>query len=346
MKLVRFVTAEHGAARFGVVIGDWVGAFADIAEALEAPASELDSMERYLDALPQSRELAQSLYEQVAARPQSFSGCLHEFSQLRLLPPLLPAALYDFALTPRHLQAAARTLMRYEMPQPLRGLAGWIAARRYQGPLRAEALRFYVGSPHALSGPGDEIPWPAHTAYLDIEPELAVVTGAMQRGLSAAETQERIAGYTILNDWSARDVQFPEMRTGTMGFMRAKHFEGGNGLGPWLVTPDELPEPYRQTVEVRIGERLRWRGSTQEYALRAENVLGLLLDLSPLPAGTLVGLGTVPGCCGLDNDEWLRPGETVSLTFDGIGELVQTAGLPRVPVLSRRWPLRRDLGLR
>jgi len=134
---------------------------------------------------------------------------------------------------------------------------------------------YYKGNHHAVIGDNDTISWPSYTSYLDIEPELAVVTvtGNMP-----------IAGYTIFNDSSARDVQFPEMIG--LGPARSKDFDRSKGLGPFLVTPDEIEDPLGLDVKVTIGRRYEWRGSTKEYSATPEKMLDYLktiLRLSRAP---------------------------------------------------------------
>lgn len=345
MKLLRFSLPPAPGIHFGVCLGEQVVSFADLCGAFDAPAAPLNDLQAYLQGLPDTALQARQLLAQAQMTPQRLpEGRCHPLSAVRLHAPVArPAALFDFALSPRHFRNSARTLMHHEMPRAVRGLAQAIAARRYARPLRYEDIRAFLADPQQVSGPDDEIPWPAYSAYLDIEPELAVLTTALPRGAGKAQRQAAIAGYLIFNDWSARDVQYPEMSTGTLGFLRAKHFEAGNGLGPYLVTPDELADPYALEVRVDIGGRLQWSGNTREYAFRAEDALARLLELAPIASGSVVALGTVPDCCGLDNNQWLRPGETVQIRIDGLGTLRQRAGIPAAGLPTSRWAARDDV---
>jgi len=191
---------------------------------------------------------------------------------------------------------------------------------------------YYKGNHHAVIGDNDTISWPSYTSYLDIEPELAVVTvtGNMP-----------IAGYTIFNDSSARDVQFPEMIG--LGPARSKDFDRSKGLGPFLVTPDEIEDPLGLDVKVTIGRRYEWRGSTKEYSATPEKMLDYLKTIfTPLP-GTILGMGTIPGCTGLDNDLWLLPGEKIEITFDKLGILRQNTPLSLDKLEHSRWQDRAEL---
>lgn len=341
MKLIRFAAPGEGEAfraRFGVVVGGYAVPFSTLVARDPEQAPWFETIEAYLDALPESFVLARQRVAEAGDGESLAAGSRFALDTVRLLAPIeRPARLYDFALAPRHLQNSARTLLRHEMPGPISPLAQWIAARRYRRPPSRAALPFYLGHVAPFVGPGETCGWPAYSQYVDLEPELAVVCGAIARHAGDVEIEAAIAGYTIFNDLSARDVQFPEMKTGTLGFMRAKHFENGNGLGPWIVTPDELADPYRLAVEVVVGERLHWHGTTADYAFRAEDAIHRLLDLFPVVSGSVIGLGTVPDCCGLDQDDWPLPGETAELRFERIGSLAQTMGRPESLPAATRW---------
>ncbi len=191
---------------------------------------------------------------------------------------------------------------------------------------------YYKGNHLEIIGHGDEVGWPAYTSYLDIEPELAFVTG---------NHAQKIAGYLIFNDASARDVQFPEM-TG-LGPSRSKDFERGNGLGPFIVTPDEVPDPLSLDVTVDISGRMTWKGHTSQYTVTPEKVVDFLETVYPVKPGMVIGMGTVPGCAGLDTDQWIVPGDSIDITFTGLGTLNQKipSQLPKLQPSS--WGIRKDL---
>lgn len=332
MKFVTFQVLDSVA--FGLAVGDQVVGFADLAAAAATPLpAELQSAEAYLAGLPGSFDAASALHAtavELAARGER--GRFRSMADVKLLPPLRPAALIDFGLTPRHLVNSARVLFRHEFGPLLGGLAARVLARGIRKKASSPVLMYYKGNHLAIIGDGDEIGWPAYASYLDIEPELAFVTGG---------PEVPIAGYLIFNDASARDVQFPEMM-GT-GPARAKDFVGGNGLGPFLVTPDEIPDPLNLAVAAQIGERLTWRGHTSEITTHPTEVAAFLRTVYPPVAGIVVGLGTIPDTTSLDHDSWIRPGEQVAITIDGLGTLRQRLpSHPRVTSPSR-WRPRADV---
>jgi len=328
MKLVRYV--DGGAEiREGVVIGGRVVPLADLpsAEGADAPYG----LSGYLEQLPLS---AQRLAAALAAVPDGRGVPLET---VRLLSPIAaPAAVLDCGMSPRHLANSSAVMVKKSLPGPIGSLAAPVVRAilgRSVGP-----VRYYKGNCHSFIGDGDTITWPTFSAYLDIEPELGIVTGHIPAGASREEAEQRIAGYVIFNDASARDVQLGEMLF--MGPTSSKDFDDGNGLGPWIVTPDEIPDPRALAVTVSFeGPRPDWHGSTSEYDRDPVDVVRAVAARRRLPAGTLIGMGTVPDTCGLDRDEWLSPGERLAITFQGLGTLHQTLGtVERLP--STRWPSR------
>lgn len=318
MKLATWVDPD-GAEHFGPVLDDGV---LDVS-ALDGASGAVGGVEDHLRDLPASRDRLEQLLAETP--PSELAPRTRPLSSVRLLAPVpRPAAILDCGLTPRHLASSSAVLLRRSLPRPLGTVSGAIARRVLLRPM--PGVRYYKGNRASVSGPDDTVPWPPFSAYLDIEPELAVVTGALPLGADRAAAAAAVAGYTIFNDVSARDVQLAEMLF--TGPATSKDLDHGNGLGPWLVTPDELGDPRRLEVHVTVAGRPRWRGSTAEYSMDPVDVLVALAERQSLPAGTVVGLGTVPGTCGLDRDEWLEPGTEFAITFEGIGTLRQRFGEP------------------
>jgi 2-keto-4-pentenoate hydratase/2-oxohepta-3-ene-1,7-dioic acid hydratase in catechol pathway len=308
-----------GTERFGPVLPDGV---LDVAS-LDGGTTPLGSAQDYLRGLPDSRSRLEDLLG--GCPPDERARLTRPLESVRLRAPVpRPAAILDCGLTPRHLANSSAVLLRRSLPRPLGAVAGGAARRLLRRPM--PGVRYYKGNRNSVSGPGDTVPWPPYTAYLDIEPELAVVAGALPIGADRAAAAAAIAGYTIFNDVSARDVQLPEMLF--TGPATSKDLDAGNGLGPWLVTPDELGDPRALEVSVTLPDRPVWWGRTDEYSMDPVDVLVALAERQSLPAGTVVGMGTVPDTCGLDRDEWIGPGTEVAITFEGIGTLRQRLGEP------------------
>ncbi len=318
MKLATWIEPD-GSERFGPVLDDGV---LDVS-ALDRAGGAVGGVEDHLRDLPASHARLEQLLAETP--PRDLARCTRPTSSVRLMAPIpRPAAILDCGLTPRHLANSSAVLLRRSLPRPLGAVSGAIARRVLRRPM--PGVRYYKGNRTSVSGPDDTVPWPPFSAYLDIEPELAVVTGALPIGADRATAAAAVAGYTIFNDVSARDVQLAEMLF--TGPATSKDLDHGNGLGPWLVTPDELGDPRRLDVQVAVAGRPAWRGSTAEYSMDPVDVLVALAERQSLPAGTVVGMGTVPDTCGLDRDEWLEPGTEFAITFEGIGTLRQRFGEP------------------
>ncbi len=329
VKLLNFMA--EGNAHFGIAVDGFAVPFSVLQAHERTSFPELESVYAYLEALPGSFEHASMLAGRVPGLIElgDIQG-MYPVIEVRILPPIpKPAALIDFALTPRHLVNSMRTMLRHEFGPLASRIASSLLEKRLYKMSGSPTPPYYKGNHLSVIGDHDEIGWPSYTSYPDIEPELAVLTG---------RPGYEIAGYMIFNDVSARDVQFPEM-IGS-GPARSKDFSRGNGLGPFLVTPDEIPDPLSLNVVAVIGERFVWKGSTSEYAARLQRIVDYFKGTFSLVPGVVLGMGTIPGCTGLDNDEWIEPGEAIEITFEGLGTLHQR--VPAVPAgLERsRWEQR------
>jgi 2-keto-4-pentenoate hydratase/2-oxohepta-3-ene-1,7-dioic acid hydratase in catechol pathway len=142
-------------------------------------------------------------------------------------------------------------------------------------PVQPERLSYYKSNINAIVGDGKTALWPAYTSRLDVEPELAVVYG---------NEKQPVAGFCILNDVSARDVQAGEF---IGGFCLTKDMANGNLLGPYLVTPDEVGDPYNLKVTVLGNGQVKYQGSTSEVSHKAEDVFAWLGFMAPPPQARL-----------------------------------------------------------
>ena len=174
-----------------------------------------------------------------------------------------------------------------------------------------EAPRFYFSNPAAVYGDGDEVPKPPDTAALDYELELACVIGE----------DGRPEGFTVMNDWSARDLQAREMQVG-LGPAKGKDF--ATSLGPVLVSLDELPEDLDLRAVARVNGEVRTDSRTGGMYFSWERLLEAAARNTPgLRAGDVIGSGTVGRGCILERGDqrWLSPGDEVELEIEGIGVL-------------------------
>lgn len=181
-----------------------------------------------------------------------------------------------------------------------------------------EAPVYYKGNHRQLLGPGDELPWPSYTNYLDFELEMAMIVGVRGTGIAPADAPGHIFGFTLFNDVSARDVQMEEVTT-WLGPAQGKDF--ANVLGPCIVTADELgPEPDLPMRCYVNGEE--WgSGRSGELHWSWADMLSFVARAEIVYPGDVYGSGTPGGCCGLDRGRRLAPGDEVRL------ELGAPAGL-------------------
>lgn len=183
---------------------------------------------------------------------------------------------------------------------------------------------YYKGNPREVYGPGDTLPWPAFTRKLDFEFEVAAVVGQEGRDVAVADAAKHIAGYMVMNDCSARDIQKNEMVC-RMGPAKGKDF--ATVLGPWFVTADEwdgrIPE-----LAVRVnGTEWSRSGGVQPY-WSFPVMLSHASQSETLRPGDLLGSGTYFKGCGLDQDRWIQPGDALELDAGPLGTLKNTVGKP------------------
>lgn len=230
--------------------------------------------------------------------------------EVRLLAPLpRPNSLRDFYTFEQHVETAYRLRNRPVPP-------AW-----YELPV------FYFGNHTAIYGPDADVP-PPRTKALDYELELACVIGRPGRDILEEDAGDYIAGYMIMNDWSARDLQREEM---TVGLGPAKGKDFATSLGPWLVTPDELEEfvlgddRYNLTMVARVNGVERSRGNARDMFYSFHQLVAHASRDVTLEPGDVLGSGTVGTGCLLEltagQGPWLEEGDVVELEISGLGVL-------------------------
>jgi fumarylacetoacetate (FAA) hydrolase len=240
---------------------------------------------------------AQTLQSFFTGGGQSREHAEYRLEEVEFLPPVLhPPSVRDFYAFEQHVKTA-RAGRGLDVPDE------W-----YRIPV------FYFSNPNAIYGPEAEIPYPEGTEELDYELEVAAIIGADQQ----------IAGFTVLNDWSARDLQRAEMRVG-LGPAKGKDF--ATSLGPIVVTTDEF-DGSSGTMVARVNGEERSRGDLADMYHSWEAIRAQAARNTELHAGDVLGSGTVGTGCILElgDGRWLQPGDVVELEVDGIGVLRNTIG--------------------
>jgi 2-keto-4-pentenoate hydratase/2-oxohepta-3-ene-1,7-dioic acid hydratase in catechol pathway len=169
----------------------------------------------------------------------------------------------------------------------------------------------------AIVGPGDPIVLPVNSTQPDYEAEFAFVIGHGGYRLAADEWRKHVYGYTIVNDVSARDVQFASTQ-----WSLSKCFPTFCPLGPAIVTADEIPDPHVLHIALSIdGEQLQ-NSNTSNMVFKIPELIEYLSSITPLLPGDIISTGTPPGVgLGRNPKRWLQPGETVTITVEGLGSL-------------------------
>lgn len=275
-----------------------------------------------------------------AAQKETLAGNAGEavsLGSVRLQPPLVPLTIRDFSAFEEHVEGIIRTAS----PEAV------IAPAWYDAP------HFFFASPHSLVAPEADVPVPPGSGLLDFELEVAAVVSRDGRDLTPEEARDHIGGYTIFNDWSARDLQAHEMRVG-LGMAKGKDF--ASTLGPWIVTADEL-EPYRRDGRLDLDLRASVNGveigsdTLANMSWSFEELLSYASRGAWVRAGDVLGSGTCGSGClaelwgrhGRREPPPLAPGDVVTLTVEGIGLLRNriVAGVDPVPLPRARPPRRR-----
>ena len=258
-------------------------------------------------------EAAQTSLEHIRGR--NLTGTRDEqivypVDQVKLLAPFpRPASLRDFGVFRTHMDAAARITGKEISPE-------WFKLPNY-----------YRGSTSPASIAGNEalVVWPNYTDKLDFELEWGVYIGREGKNISIEDAPSYIAGYTIYNDISARDIQFRHM-TMALGPAKGKDFDNSNIMGPCLVTPDEIGDPYNLRMIARVNGEVWADGNTSDMYYTFAEMISFVSQCETLCVGDFLGSGTVGKGCGWELDRWIQPGDVIELEVEGIGTLRNQIG--------------------
>ena len=182
----------------------------------------------------------------------------------------------------------------------------------------------------AVANPGDEIPWPAYSETIDYELELAVVIGRRVKAVTIDRALETIAGYTIVNDVSARTVTFKKNRAERpwdefYDWLNGKWADGFCPMGPFLLTADEIEDVQNLDMKLKVNGEVRQDASTSQMIHTVAQIVSFVSNLMTLEAGDIIATGT-PSGVGFPTGNFLKAGDRIEASIEKLGTLTNTLG--------------------
>lgn len=273
-----------------------------------------------MQALIEAGEGALDRAREIAASAGRAGDHVHALSAVRLLAPLpLPPQIRDASVFPLHIRQAPAGMRMLAADLegktiPLADPAPDVPAVYRQQPI------YYITNRFSVIGPDEDVLWPRYSRFMDFELELAAVIGRGGKDIAAEDAGAHIFGYTIFNDFSARDTQLVEMQ-GMLGPAKGKSFDMGNAMGPWIVTRDEIPDVRALKATARINGETFVSDDCSAMLHSFEEMIAFISRDETLHPGEVIGSGTVGNGCGLERFQFLKDGDVVELEFDLIGVL-------------------------
>ncbi|AVO38700.1 fumarylacetoacetate hydrolase family protein [Pukyongiella litopenaei] len=305
MKLVTFENAA-GTQGIGILDGDRIAvldgdanpAFASMLALIEAGEAGLD-----------------------AARKARAGAGMIDLATVSLRAPVpVPVQMRDCLTFEKHIRQCRSTMSKLDPNVPdLEPDEVPVAQVWYDQPV------YYKGNRFSVSGMDDEIVWPRGETRLDYELELGMITSRGGVDIAQADALDHVFGFTIFNDFSARDHQMREM-AGGLGPAKGKDWKTANAMGPCLVTRDEIGDGSGLQMVARVNGEEWSRGNSSTMHHSFARILEHVSRDEEIRAGEFFGSGTVGGGCGLELNRFLSPGDVVELAIEGIGILRNRIG--------------------
>jgi len=264
----------------------------DIASVL-APTN----MENLIQSWKYTKDLIKKAFRDKVEISLDHERVLFNISEVKLRPPLLrPRRIHDFLVGKTHL---------------INSLGSKIPENWYKFPVA------YKGNPDAIFGPEDKIKKPRYTKKLDYELELGLIIGKKGIDINKNEAKKFIFGYTIFNDFSARDIQFEEMSVG-LGPFKGKDF--ATSIGPSILIDEEI-DPTKINLKATINGQIWSDGYLNDMQFSFSEIIEHLSDEEYIFPGDLIGSGTIGKGCGLELGKNIDVGDKVELSAEGVGIL-------------------------
>ena len=298
--------ATHGGSRVGLLTGDRVY---DLAEVCDWPAYQ--TLEAVLKQWPEAQVHCEDIAERAAQG--RLEGPSRDPASLKLLRPYVPGDIFCAGANYQdHIEEMARVL-----GQPV----GPNAKEQGENP-----WHFIKTARNAVVGPGSAVALPSFSARIDHEIELAVVIGRAARNVAADKALEFVAGYTVANDLSAREVGRQRTPVGSpfhYDWITMKCFDGACPLGPWIIPASSIADPQSLGLKLWVNETLHQDSNTRHMIFSVAEQIAWLSSRVTLQPGDLILTGT-PAGVGMPYQRFLKSGDSLRLWIERIGELTHT----------------------
>ncbi len=283
--------------------GQQTTAVADMLSLIHAGPSGLD----------QARALLQRFAEE-----EELNAKLEDVTLLSPVP--VPPQIRDFTVFTEHIRNAAVGMKK--LAARLNGSAVSVSPPLDLEipPIYRQQPVYYKGNRFSVVGSGAEVRWPRYSSFMDFEVEFGIFLGQGGRDIPKSRARDHIFGYTIFNDFSARDAQLVEMQ-GLLGPGKGKDFDTGNVIGPWIVTADEILDPYTLKMSARVNGETWCDGTASGMLHSFEDMIAFVSQSETLYPGEFFASGTMGKGCGLELDRYLASGDLVEVEVERIGVL-------------------------
>ena len=314
MKLLSMKLEGHD--RAGILLGDDVLDVTDFCEILEAKGEwiEADTSHSQFQHIEGSYCDAMDLYRRgvkwltkIVAKVESTPALLGELRSTGALKPLSEVTLNPPVIAPGKILAVGLNYAAHSAEQNISP---------------PESPLIFSKCVTALIGPGDEIKSPRISEMIDYEAELAVVIGKRATSVKAASAMEHVAGFTIMNDVTARDLQKRERQ-----WVRAKGLDSFAPCGPWVVTTDEIPDPHSLDIALTVNDETRQHSNTADLIFKIPQLIEFISEDLTLMPGDIITTGTPSGVgVFMKPPVFLKHGDQIEISIEHIGTLRNTVG--------------------
>lgn len=293
MKLLSF--GYRGKERAGILAGETIIDLNGASQNLLVEPLPADLKE--ILALPDWVQKLQHIYEAISSLP---NRVFYSLKTTRIAPPI-PNPSKIIALGANYKEHLEETKMDIEPPKiPI----------------------IFAKTPNSVNGPYDNILYPPETNALDYEVELAIVIGRQGKRIKLEEAYNYIAGYTIINDVSARDLQLGSQKGLGAQWFRGKSLDTFAPIGPWIVTKDELPEPHNLRISLNLNGEIRQDSNTSKLIFKIPEIVAFVSSGITLFPGDIIATGTPSGVGMFSNPpRLLQPADIIRSEIEGIGFL-------------------------